>query len=122
MESDLIIKEQYARAVTEEVETSYRIFEQEIDKISSSQKNDVIDLIEEKTNEISQMEYEIKQSLGILQKRLINLNSYKNQINDTYQIAEKQQLNEKETRLQKYKDHLKQKLQKKYEQLTGMLN
>ena len=122
MQSDFNIKDQYTRAIRNEADSSYKQFEMEINKINSSQKNDVIDLIEEKTNEVSQMEFELKQSLDMIKQRLLDLNNYKKEVNHTYLNAEKQQLNEKETRVQKYKDHLKQKLQKKYEQLTGMLN
>jgi hypothetical protein len=112
----------YRQSVQRELESTYKIFESELSKINTEQTGQVKRLIEGKTQDIEEMELKLRNNMDMISARLVELKGFRGEVQTGFKTAERQLMVEREARLDKYKKHVQEKLEKKYQKLTQILN
>ena len=68
------------------------------------------------------MELKVRNSMEMISSRLVELKDFRGEVQTGFKAAEKQLMIEKDSRVDKYKKHVQDKLERKYQKLTKILN
>lgn len=90
--------------------------------VNKEQISEVSKFIIEKSCDIDGMESSLKHNMDVIQKRLIEQKNHRFKMDELMKVAQNELENEKIARVDRYKVHLKKKLNEKYEKIKHMIN